>query len=105
MKLSTLQMIAVVCILSVGFVSVAPVFLQEANADADAKEREVYAVYSKKTKKFIRYETVSEWAVHTDHYTYYHYPGSATAAWDHYQTWPDGHPYAVRVTVIGKKWV
>lgn len=41
MKMSLSQMIAIVCILTVGFISVAPVFLQDAYAGVWSYYREV----------------------------------------------------------------
>ena len=104
MKMSVNQMITIVCILAVGFVSVAPFFLQEANAGADKYYKEGYKVYSFATGEFLRYDDVYEEAMHTPHYNYYHYPGSALTAWEHYQTWPDGHGYFTVRKILGTKW-
>ena len=106
MKLSTLQMIAIVCILAVGFVSVAPFFLQEANAGADRIYWEAYKLYSFHTGEHIGWYVVHDEVIHTDHYNYYHYPGSEVTAWEHRKAWPDGHGNPeIDVYVLGKIWI
>ncbi len=105
MKMSLAQMITIVCILAVGFVSIAPFFSQEVYAGADEYEYDVYEVYSFATGEFLGYEIISGGVVHTSHYTYYHYPGSSTTAWEHRQAWPAGHGAIVYFNVLGKKWV
>lgn len=105
MKMSVNQMITIVCILAVGFVSVAPFFLQEANAGPDLIYWEAYKVYSFETGEFIGHYVVYSAVVNTAHYSYYHSPGSATAAWEHRQTWPGGHTPVVDIKVLGKIYI
>lgn len=105
MKMSLAQMIAIVCILTVGFISIAPVFLQDAYGGVWQYYRESYEVYSFATGKFLRWDDRYEEVVHNDHYTYYHYPGNSLTAWEHaqaYDVW--GHAYYVLRYVLGKKW-
>lgn len=105
MKMSLSQMIAFICIFAVGFVSFVPFFLQEANAGADVIVREVYEVWSWKEYRFLGFELVNEYAEHTPHYTYYHYYAGSTAAWEHIRSYPNGHPWGLRIVVLGRKWV
>ena len=103
--MSLSQTITLICILAVGFVSIAHFFLQDAYGGADLYEYDAYEVYSWATQAFVEYEIVSGGASHTDHYTYYHYPGSSTTAWEHYQAWPSGHPDDTDYNAIGRKWI
>lgn len=105
MKMSFCQMITIVCILAVGFISVGPFFLQAAYGGADQYDYDAYKLYSFATGKFIGYEIVRGGVTHTDHYNYYHYPGSSTAAWEHRRTWPGGHDVNINMHILGKKWI
>ena len=106
MKLSTLQMIAIVCILAVGFISVAPLFLQDAYAGVWAYDREGHNVYSFATDEFLRFDVVYKEIQYNNHYTYYHYPGNTTTAWEHAQSYPlpEGHPIYNLDYNLGDKW-
>ena len=106
MKMSFCQMITIVCILTVGFISVAPFFLQEANAGEDRVYVEAYKIYSFHTGEHIDWEIVYVEVIHTDHYNYYHYPGNALTAWEHRQAWPAGHgDPTFEMYILGKKWI
>lgn len=94
-------MIAIVCILTVGFISIAPFFLQEANAGIDQYYQEGYKIYSFHTGEHIGYAIVHSEVIHTDHYNYYHYPGSAVTALEHRQAWPAGHIPEIDIYVLG----
>ena len=100
MKMSLSQMITLICILAVGFVSIASFFLQEANAGADLYDYDAYKLYSWATGEFLGYYIVGGGVTHTDHYNYYHNPGSSTAAWEHRQAWPAGHIPHVNMHII-----
>ena len=99
------QMIAIVCILAVGFVTVAPFLQQEASGVADQYDYEGYKVMSFATGEHIGYADVTGGLTRTSHYGYYHDPGSATAAYEHRQNWPDGHDIHVNMYVLGIIWV
>lgn len=104
MKMSLSQMIVLICILAVGFVSVVSVFLQDAYAGVWEYYKESYAVYSFATGEFLRWDDEYEEVVHDDHYTYYHYPGNSTTEWEHYKAYPEGHNTSIDRYVLGKKW-
>ena len=105
MKMSLSQMIAIVCILAVGFISIAPFLLQEVYGCEDQYDYDVYKVYSWVTGEFIGYEIVGGGVTHTAHYDYYHYPGSAATAWEHRQAWPAGHDVNINLHILGKKYI
>ena len=105
MKMSLTQMIAIACILAVAFISVAPFFLQEANAGADRYYQEGYKIFSFHTGEHIGWAVVYSDVIHTDHYDYYHYPGSAVASLEHAYTWPDGHGENIDIYVLGHRYV
>ncbi len=97
-------MITLICILAVGFVSIAHFFLQDAYGGADRVYKESYKVYSFATNKFLRYDDVHVEVLHTPHYTYYHYPGNSTTTWEHYQAWPAEHGHFVDREILGKRY-
>ena len=105
MKMSVNQMITIVCILAVGFVSVAPFFSQDAYAGVWEYYKESYEVYSFATGHFLRWDVQYEEVIHENHYTYYHDPGNSTTEWEHYQAYyPSGHSVYNHHHVLGKKW-
>ena len=105
MKMSLSQMIAIVCILAVGFVSIAPFFLQDAYGGVWQYYRESYKVMSFATGEFLRWDDRYEEVVHNNHYTYYHYPGNSTTAWEHAQAYGvGGHDTYVLRKVLGTNW-
>ena len=89
MKMSLSQTTAIVCILAVGFVSVAPFFLQDAYARVWSYYREGHKVYSF-AGEYLRFDVVYEEVQESDHNTYYHYPGNSTTAWEHAQAYGVG---------------
>lgn len=99
------QRIAIVCILAVGFVTVAPFLQQEASGGADQYDYEVYKLMSFATGKHIGYRIEDGGLTRTSHYGYYHDPGSATAAYEHRLNWPDGHDTHVNLHILGTIWV
>ena len=105
MKFSTLQILTIFCCLSIGFMTVAPFFQREAYGGADEFDCDAYEVRSFATGQVVGHRIVSGVPVNTSHYGYYHNPGSTTAAWAHYQTWPNGHGAALRLNIIGTIWV
>ena len=105
MQFSTLQMIAIVCMLAGGFVTVAPFLQQDAHGGADEYEYDAYKVMSFATGQHIGWSTVGGGPVDTSHYGYYHNPGSATAAWEHIQNWPWGHGQFIQMNQVGVIWV
>ena len=106
MKMSLNQMITIVCILAVGFVTVAPFLQQETYAGVDEYECDAIEVYSLRTGKLVDVDIVSGTIVarNTNHTSYYH-SGSCTALWDHYLTFPDGHGAWMFYNPVGKRWV
>jgi len=105
MKMSLSQMIAIVCILSVGFVTVAPFLQQEAYGGADQYDYDANEIRSFATGQVVGYQIVSGGVVNTSHYGYYHNPGSSTAAWEHRQNWPSGHGGTINMNIVGTIWV
>ena len=106
MKISLNQMITIICILAVGFVTVAPFLQQETYAGEDLYECDAIEVRSFATNKIIDYDLIPPLVrVNTNHYDYYHNSGSCSAIWEHYLNWPDGHPTNVDKNIIGTRWV
>ena len=106
MKMSLCQMIAIACICAVGFGTVAPFLQQEAYGGADEYQGDAYEVRSFATGQVVTYDVQPGGGpVNTSHYGYYHNPGSSTAAWEHYQTWPSGHSTTLNLNIIGTRWV
>ncbi len=104
MKMSLCQMIAIVCIFAVGFMAVTPFLLQDAYGGADQYDYDAYKVYSWATGEFIGYYIVSGGLTYTDHYNYYHYPGSEVTAWEHRLAWPNGHSTNVNMNILGVRY-
>jgi len=97
---------AIVCILAALFITVAPEWQQDAYGGADAYEYDAIEIRSFATGEVIDYDIQQGGgAVHTSHYGHYHDPGSSTAAWEHYQNWPDGHGGTVTLNIIGTRWI
>lgn len=99
------QMIAIVCILAVGFVTVAPFLQQEASGGADQYDYDAYELWSFATGEHIGYRIEAGGLTRTSHYGYYHDPGSSTAAYEHRQNWPAGHAASVNLNILGIRWV
>ena len=98
------QMIAIVCILAVGFVTVAPFLQQEASGGADQYDYDAYELRSFATGEHLGYRIVDGGLIRTSHYGYYHDPGSSTAAYEHRQNWPAGHIPIVILNILGTIW-
>lgn len=105
MKMSLSQMITIVCILAVGFVSIAPFFSQDAYAGVWSYYRECYKVYSFATGEFLYYDVEYQEVQYNNHYTYYHYPGNSTTAWEHAQAYGQwGHDTYYLNNILGERW-
>ena len=99
------QTIAIVCILAVGFVTVAPFLQQEAHGGADQYDFDAYKLMSFATGEHVGYRIEAGGLTRTSHYGYYHDPGSSTAAYEHRQNWPAGHAVSVNLNILGIRWV
>ena len=105
MKLSICEIMTLVCILAIGFLTVAPFLQQDAAADADEYDCVAYEVRSFAYGP-LGHLIVSATPRNTSHYGYYHNPGSSTTAYEHRQNWPSGHPHIKHITqVLGTIWV
>ncbi|MDE0554069.1 MAG: hypothetical protein OXI24_07645 [Candidatus Poribacteria bacterium] len=98
-------MIAIVCVLAVGFITVAPFLQQEAYSGADQYDYDAYKVYSFATGEFLYYSIVGGGLTNTSHYGYYHDPGSSTTALEHAYNWPGGHDTNVNMHILGSIWI
>jgi len=107
MKMALRLRIAIVYILAMGFVTVAPFLQQDAYGGADEYDCDGYEIRSFATGQVVGYEVVQGTTVvrNTSHYGYYHDPGSSTAAWEHRQNWPSGHGATLNMNIIGTRWI
>ena len=97
MKLSFCQMIAIVSILAVGFITVAPFLPQEAYGGADQYDYDAYELRYYPTGQFAGRIIVGGGLVQTSHWGYYHSPGAPGHSW--------GHSVITNINIIGIIWI
>lgn len=68
----------------IAFVTVAPFLQQEASGGADQYNYDACELRSFATGEVLGYNLVEGGLTRTNHYGYYHDPGSATAAYEHF---------------------